>query len=134
MNFHAEDLHPWLPTVQFGMEVQNAQAAAWHGRVPVPSARRRSMTCTPATTASTRAGRVRASCLTGTTARYPASAFRGASASSSSACRLIAEGDDGTQSFTDRKDFNVYGSIQPFAQIKNKWISGLTFGVRQLVL
>src|SRR5438105_13132725 len=24
VNFHAENLHPWLPTVQFGMEVQNA--------------------------------------------------------------------------------------------------------------
>jgi hypothetical protein len=39
----------------------------------------------------------------------------------------IAEGDDGLQSFTDRKDFNTYISIQPFSQIKNKWISGLTF-------
>jgi len=36
-------------------------------------------------------------------------------------------GDDGTQSLTDRQSFNVYGSIQPFAQVKNKWISGLTF-------
>jgi len=24
VNFHAENLNPWLPTVQFGMEVQNA--------------------------------------------------------------------------------------------------------------
>ena len=39
----------------------------------------------------------------------------------------IAEGDDGLASFTDRKDFNTYLSIQPFSQIKNKWISGLTF-------
>jgi hypothetical protein len=39
----------------------------------------------------------------------------------------IAEGDDGIQSFTDRKDFNTYLSIQPFSQVKNKWISGLTF-------
>ena len=39
----------------------------------------------------------------------------------------VAEGDDGLASFTDRKDFNAYLSIQPFSQIKNKWISGLTF-------
>jgi hypothetical protein len=39
----------------------------------------------------------------------------------------VAMGDDGTQSLTDRQSFNVYGSIQPFAQIKNKWLSGLTF-------
>jgi hypothetical protein len=39
----------------------------------------------------------------------------------------VAEGDDGTQSQTDRKDFNVYLSIQPMSQIKNIWLSGLTF-------
>ena len=39
----------------------------------------------------------------------------------------IAEGDDGIQSFTDRKDFNIYGNIQPFSQLKNKWIRGLIF-------
>jgi hypothetical protein len=39
----------------------------------------------------------------------------------------VGEGDDGLQSFTDRKDFNTYLSIQPFSEVKNKWISGLTF-------
>ncbi len=39
----------------------------------------------------------------------------------------IAEGDDGTQTTSDRQSFNVYGNIQPFSQVKNKWISGLTF-------
>jgi hypothetical protein len=39
----------------------------------------------------------------------------------------IAEGDDGTQVTSDRQDFNVYGSIQPFSLLKNKWIRGLTF-------
>ena len=28
VQFHAEDLHPWLPTVEFGMEVQNAQGGS----------------------------------------------------------------------------------------------------------
>jgi hypothetical protein len=39
----------------------------------------------------------------------------------------VGEGDDGLSSFTDRKDFNTYISISPFDQIKNKWLSGLTF-------
>jgi hypothetical protein len=39
----------------------------------------------------------------------------------------IAEGDDGLQSNTDRKDFNAYMSLMPFSQVKNKWISGLTW-------
>ena len=36
------------------------------------------------------------------------------------------EGGDGTQLLTDRKDFHAYFNIQPFSQVKNKWISGLT--------
>jgi hypothetical protein len=37
------------------------------------------------------------------------------------------EGGDGTQLNTDRKDFHVYGNIQPMSQVKNKWLSGLLF-------
>ena len=37
------------------------------------------------------------------------------------------EGGDGTQLNTDRKDFHVYGNIQPMSQVKNKWVSGLLF-------
>jgi hypothetical protein len=37
------------------------------------------------------------------------------------------EGGEGTQLNTDRKDFHGYGNIQPFSQVKNKWISGLLF-------
>jgi hypothetical protein len=40
----------------------------------------------------------------------------------------VAEADDGLSSFRDAgKNFNLYGNIQPFAQLKNKWLSGLTF-------
>ena len=37
------------------------------------------------------------------------------------------EGGDGTQLNTDRKDFHGYLSVQPMSQVKNKWLSGLTF-------
>ena len=37
------------------------------------------------------------------------------------------EGGDGAQIKTDKKDFHLYTSIQPFSQSKNKWVSGLTF-------
>ena len=30
-------------------------------------------------------------------------------------------------SFTDRKDFNAYLSVQPFSQLKSVWLRGLTF-------
>ena len=39
----------------------------------------------------------------------------------------FGEGDDGRSSNTDRKDFAVYGRVEPFTKMKNKWIEG--FGV-----
>jgi hypothetical protein len=38
-----------------------------------------------------------------------------------------AEGDAGSQVNTDRKDFNAYLSVQPFSQLKNKWLRGMLF-------
>ena len=39
----------------------------------------------------------------------------------------FGEGDDGRSSNTDRKDFAVYGRVEPFTKMKNKWIEGLGF-------
>jgi hypothetical protein len=41
----------------------------------------------------------------------------------------VNEGDDGLSAFTDKKDFTAYLGVQPFSQIKNKWISGLQLDV-----
>jgi hypothetical protein len=38
-----------------------------------------------------------------------------------------AEGDAGSQVNTDRKDFNAYLSVQPFSELKNKWLRGMLF-------
>ena len=59
------------------------------------------------------------------TARFPASVYPGRIGRFQFGVMPIAEGDDGTQINTDRQDFHTYGNIQPFAQVKNKWISGL---------
>jgi hypothetical protein len=127
VRFDAEQLHPWLPMVQFGMEVQNA-----HGG----SLARQGSGATGAQaeydlhTANDGFNTGRAGSgivlnwddrsLTGIGIPGRLRRFQVGMSS-------IAEGDDGIQSFTDRKDFNVYGSIQPFSQLKNKWIRGLTF-------
>jgi hypothetical protein len=39
----------------------------------------------------------------------------------------FGEGDDGNASNTDKKSFAVFGRIDPFAQMKNKWIEGIRF-------
>jgi hypothetical protein len=41
----------------------------------------------------------------------------------------IGEGDDGASSFKDRRNYGAYLGIQPFSQLKNKWIRGLMFDV-----
>ncbi len=43
------------------------------------------------------------------------------------AMAAFGEGGDGTQLNTDRKDFSTYLSLMPMSQLKNKWLSGLTF-------
>jgi hypothetical protein len=37
------------------------------------------------------------------------------------------EGGDGIQINTDKKDFHAYLSVEPFSEIKNKWIRGFLF-------
>ena len=127
VTFDAEKLHPWLPSVQFGMEVQNAQGGslARQGSGAVGAQAEYDLHTANNGFNTGRAGSgivfnwddrsLRSIGIPGRLRRFQA----GMSA--------IAEGDDGLQSFTDRKDFNVYGSIQPFSELKNKWISGLTF-------
>jgi hypothetical protein len=125
--FAADQLNPWLPNVQFGMDTTNSG--------PVSLARQGSGS-------------------TGAQAEYDmltqALGFNTGSASSGMTLtwddkaldgigipgrigrfqvgmNAYGEGGDGTQLLTDRKDFHAYGNIQPFSQVKNKWISGLTF-------
>jgi hypothetical protein len=124
---HAENLHPWLPAVQFGMEVSNAHGGslARQGSGAVGAQAEYDLHTRNDGFNTGRAGsgivfnwddRSLASIgIPGRIGRFQLS------------MAAIAEGDDGTQSNTDRKDFNVYGNIQPFSQLKNKWIRGLTF-------
>jgi hypothetical protein len=125
--FHAEDLNPWLPSVQFGMEVQNAHGGslARQGSGSVGAQQEYDL--------ATRndgfnTGRAGSGIVFNWDDRSLSSiGIPGRIGKFQVGMSAIAEGDDGLQSFTDRKDFNVYGNIQPFSQLKNKWIRGLTF-------
>jgi hypothetical protein len=125
--FHAENLNPWLPTVQFGMDTTNSG----------PGSR-------------TRQG----SGSVGAQAEYDLlsqnNGFNTGSASSGISfiwddrpldgigipgrisrfqvgMNAYGEGGEGAQINTDRKDFAAYLSVEPFQQLKNKWIRGLLF-------
>jgi hypothetical protein len=41
------------------------------------------------------------------------------------ATATIGEGDDGLSSGKDRRSYSVYLQLEPFTQLKNKWLSGL---------
>ena len=127
VNFHAEDLHPWLPTVQFGMEVQNAQGGSL-ARQGSGSVGAQAEYDLHTANNGFNTGRAGSGIVFNWDDRSLSSiGIPGRLRRFQMSMAAIAEGDDGLQSFTDRKDFNVYGSIQPFSQVKNKWISGLTF-------
>jgi hypothetical protein len=125
--FHGENISPWLPAVQFGMEVQNAQGGslARQGSGSTGAQAEYDLHTRNNGFNTGRAGQGIVfnwdnKDLSGIGIPGRLGRFQFSMAS-------IAEGDDGLSSFTDRKDFNVYFSIQPMSQVKNKWVSGLTF-------
>ena len=127
VRFHAEDLHPWLPTVQFGMEVQNAHGGSL-ARQGSGSTGAQAEYDLHTRNDGFNTGRAGSGVVLNWDDRSLSGiGIPGRIGKFQIGMAAIAEGDDGVASFTDRKDFNVYGNIQPFSQVKNKWISGLTF-------
>jgi hypothetical protein len=127
VNFHAEDLHPWLPTAQFGMEVQNAHGGslARQGSGATGAQAEYDLHTRNDGFNTGRAGQ--GITLNWDDRSLSSIGIPGRIGRFQLGMSSIAEGDDGLASFTDRKDFNTYLSVQPFSQLKNKWIRGLTF-------
>jgi hypothetical protein len=127
VNFHAENLNPWLPTVQFGMEVQNAHGGslARQGSGAVGAQAEYDLHTRNNGFNTGRAGS--GIVLNWDDRSLSGIGIPGGFGKFQLGMCSIGEGDDGIQSFTDRKDFNTYLSLQPFSGVKNKWISGLTF-------
>jgi len=127
VRFHAEDLNPWLPTVQFGMEVQNAHGGSL-ARQGSGSTGAQAEYDLHTRNDGFNTGRAGSGIVLNWDDRSLSGiGIPGRIGKFQIGMSSIAEGDDGVQSFTDRKDFNIYGNIQPFSQVKNKWLSGLTF-------
>jgi len=125
--FHAENLNPWLPFVQFGMEVQNAHGGSL-ARQGSGSVGAQAEYDLATRNDGFNTGRAGSGIVFNWDDRSLSSiGIPGRIGRFQLGMSAIAEGDDGLQSFTDRKDFNAYLSVQPMSQVKNKWISGLTF-------
>jgi hypothetical protein len=128
VNFHAENLHPFLPTVQFGMEVQNAfgTSLSRQGSGAVGAQAEYDLLSRNNGFNTGRAGQ--GVVLNWDDRSLGGIGIPGRIGKFQVGMSSVGEGDDGLSSFRQGgKNFNLYGSIQPFSQIKNKWISGLTF-------
>ena len=127
VNFHAENLHPWLPTVQFGMEVQNAAGGSLARQGSGNTGAQAEYDLLTRNNGFN-TGRAGSGIILNWDDRSLSSiGIPGRIGKFQLGMSAIAEGDDGIASFTDRKDFSTYLSIQPFSEVKNKWLSGLTF-------
>jgi len=128
VHFHAEDLNPWLPTIDFGADVSTSAG-----------------------------GTIRqGSSATGSQADYDLLSRNNGFNTGSSGIGIVfnwddrslsgigipgritrlqlayatpGKGADNTFLFTDRRDFVGHFGIEPFSQVKNKWISGLRYEV-----
>jgi hypothetical protein len=128
VNFHMENLNPFLPTVQFGMEVQNAfgSSLARQGSGAVGAQAEYDLVSRGNGFNTGRAGQ--GVVLNWDDRSLSGIGIPGRIGKFQIGASSIGEGDDGLSSFKQGfKNWNVYGNIQPFSQIKNKWISGLTF-------
>jgi len=127
VNFHGENISPWLPTVQFGMEVQNAAGGslARQGSGATGAQAEYDLLTRNNGFNTGRAG-------TGIVLNWDDKDLSGIGIPGrigklQLGMSNVAEAEDGSQTNSDRQNFNVYLSVQPMAQLKNIWLSGLTF-------
>jgi hypothetical protein len=125
--FHGENISPWLPAVGFGMDTTNSG----------PNSRSRQGSGATGAQAEYEllnrnngfnTGRAGSGItLTWDDRSLSSIGIPGRISRFQVGMNSYAEGDDGAQVNTDRKDFHVYGNIEPFSQLKNKWIRGFLF-------
>ena len=124
VNFHGEKLNPFLPTVQFGMDVSTSIGTARQGSSSTGTQAEYDL-LTRNTFDDGRAGQ--GMVLNWDDRPLDAIGIPGRINRFQVAMASVQNGDDGLSSFTSRKDFVVYLGLEPFSQVKNKWISGLKF-------
>ena len=127
VHFHAEQLSPFLPTVDFGMDLSTSfgSSLSRQGSSAVGAQAEYDLISRNNGFNTGRAGQGfamnwddRSLSSIGIPGRIGRFQFAMAS---------IGQSDDGLASFSDKKQFNLYGNIQPFSQLNNKWLRGLTF-------
>jgi hypothetical protein len=122
---HLENLNPFLPTVDFGGDISTSMSTARQGSSATGTQMDYDMISRNNGFNTGRAGwgivfNWDDRSLDGIGVPGRIGRFQVAYAS-------VGEGDDNLSSFSDKKDWVTYLSIQPLSQVKNKWVSGLNF-------
>jgi hypothetical protein len=126
VHFHFEKLNPWMPTLDTGMDISTTGAAAIsrQGSSDTGVQREYDLMTRNVSMNTGRAGQ-------GINLRWDDRSLSGIGIPGrisrfSMAMASISEGDDGLSSFKDAgQNFDGYIGINPFSQVKNKWLSGL---------
>ena len=127
IHLHGEKISPWLPVVSFGMDTSNSGPASrsrqGSGSVGAQAeydmfTQNQGFNTGSASSGITFMWENRSLSSIGIPGRI--SRFQ-------TGMNAYAEIGDGAQVNTDRKDFHAYLSVEPFSQLKNKWIRGFLF-------
>jgi hypothetical protein len=125
--FDAEQLNPWLPQVQFGMDTTNSgpvsRSRQGSGSVGAQAEYDMFTQNMGFNTGSASYGMN----LTWDDRSLSGIGIPGRISRFQIGYGAYGEGGEGSQLNTDRKDYHAYLSIEPFSQIKNKWIRGMLF-------
>lgn len=125
LNIHLENLNPWLPTAQLGMDVSASIGTSRQGSSAVGTQAEYDLLSRNNGFDDGRSGQ--GILLNWDNKPLDGIGIPGRINRLQLGMASVGEADDGLSSFTDRKQFIAYVGIEPFSQIKNKWISGLKF-------
>jgi hypothetical protein len=122
LHVNLDNINPWLPTVTTGMDLSTSHATARQGSSNTGAQREYDILSRQIGPNTGRAGN-------GFTFDWDNKPLFGIGRLTrfQFASATISEGDDGLSSFKDRRSYSTYLGVQPFSQIKNKWLSGMLF-------
>jgi len=120
MQVHFEQINPWLPTVRFGMDGEQAVSLYRQGSGNTGAQSEYDLLSRNTGLNTGRYGN-------GMTLNWDNIDIGTGRAQLNFGMATFGEGDNGASSNTDRKDFALYARVEPFTKMKNKWIEGLGF-------
>jgi hypothetical protein len=127
VHFHAENLNPFLPEITFGMDISTAAAATISRQGSSAVGAQREYDIESRQNGPNTGSAANGISWTWDNRSLASIGIPGRITRYQFAMANVGEGGDGSSSFSDRKNFTTYIGLEPFSQLKNKWIRGLFF-------